>query len=138
MTVSSRLATRPDFLLFAEPDARGGPAIVNHWPIPDDQAWRQLIEKLDGFRRLGPDWDGQGADPVDPALVSAAIRLALELARDQVVPADRVLAGFEGAVSFEWIDRAYSIEVEVIGPHEAEMREVDPLSRTSKSGSIHW
>ena len=80
--------------------------------------WRRLADELLKIRGLGEDWDGQGAEAPSPALVD----WATSLAQSFPVPADRVVAGVDGTVLFEWYLPTGYLEVEVTAPTEAECR----------------
>ena len=143
MTISTDPELHPNFLIFRDGptlDVRipGHERLATNWDLPDSQAWQELIDKLHGFRVLKFDWDGQGADPPEPPSVDGAIQLALELSDKQTTPADRVLVGVNGAISFEWISFDHYVEIEVVELNKAEIRSVDPKERSVVSGFIHW
>jgi hypothetical protein len=86
--------------------------------------WKLLFEELLRIRNLKDDWDGEGSEAPHPALVDAAIALAKDLEADGHVPADRVIAGVNGTVYFEWYSPLEYREVEVTSPLDVESRRV--------------
>jgi hypothetical protein len=91
--------------------------------------WGRVLEELKSFRTLEDDWDGNGAVAPPPSLVDGAITLALSLRADLYVPPDRVVAGVNGSVFFEWHSQASYQEVEVTSPIMAEWRKVHRSSQ---------
>lgn len=104
------------------------------------RAWSPLMDELLRIRAFPDDWDGEGSEAPSYALVDGAITLALYLQAKGTSPADRVLAGVNGTIFFEWhLSNGY-LEIEVTSPKDAESRwvrkgadtaEVLPLSRLS-------
>jgi len=88
-------------------------------------SWKDCIEMLHSFRALEDDWDGGGALAPEASLLDGAINLAHSLRQNQIIPVDRVHVSADGTVIFEWFGngRAY-LEIEVIGRHQAEKREI--------------
>ena len=86
---------------------------------PSAKPWSTTMDHLLALRLLEDDWDGQGAEAPAPALVDAAISLALRLAANGVSEPDFAVAGVNGTVHFEW--KRDSIEIEVLAPDRAEM-----------------
>lgn len=87
-------------------------------------AWNDLIDALRAMRSLKDDWDGDGSVAPTSALIEGAIRLANGFKSDNHPPADRVLAGVNGTICFEWHKALGYEEVEVVSPCEAEQRKV--------------
>lgn len=86
------------------------------------RSWDQLVDDLLALRQLQDDWDGQGADAPDPAVVDSALKLALDFRAAAKHPADRVVAGVNGTVFFEWFAPTEYLEIEVVSPGTAEGR----------------
>jgi sulfur carrier protein ThiS len=96
------------------------------WPDPDEQAraetWHSLIDQLLRIRNLQDDWDGEGTEAPHPALVDRAITLAQYLQANGFPPAERVIAGVNGTIYFEWHTPLGYQEIEVLSPMDAECR----------------
>lgn len=87
-----------------------------------EAAWKGLVDDLLRFYQLKDDWDGQGTEAPDPATLAGALNLALALKATGGPPADRVIAGVNGTVYFEWyLPQGYQ-EIEVTSPLDAECR----------------
>jgi hypothetical protein len=93
----------------------------------DAGLWEPAVEALMGFRKLGDNWDGQGARGPSADLLASAIALAYLLSDQEVDPPSRVVPGPEGSIIFEWqyLDGTYA-EVEVIEPLYAEAMLIEP------------
>lgn len=92
-------------------------------------SWDELADDLLRLRSLGNDWDGQGAAAPHLSLVVAALRLLLSLrARPDMAVPDRVLAGVDGTIVFEWHTPLTHEEIEVVAPTIAEYRREDMTS----------
>lgn len=88
----------------------GGEAVV----LGDPPAWLESVlrRSLD-LLQLPPDWDGYGADPLDPSTVSAAMTiLAGTLRNDAPVPS--VVPTNRGGLQFEWHCGGIDLEVEIV------------------------
>lgn len=86
------------------------------------RTWEELLRDVDALRSLSPDWDGQGAEAPAEGVIDGASSLARGLEADAALPADRVIAGVNGTVFFEWHGPNGYVEIEVTGPGEAEGR----------------
>ncbi len=84
--------------------------------------WSDRIDDLLRVRNLADDWDGDGAVAPEAAVVDGAITLAQYLAALGTPPADRVHAGVNGTVYFEWHGVEGYREIEVTHPGAAECR----------------
>lgn len=91
-------------------------------PAGGGRSWDDLARDVDALRALAPDWDGQGADAPAAGALDGAAALARGLEADGAVPADRVIAGVNGTVFFEWHGPNGYVEIEVVGPARAEGR----------------
>jgi hypothetical protein len=100
------------------------PLLGTHTQVPT-QLWDGLIDRLLALRVLEDDWDGQGASAPDPGVIQFALRLAVQFRGAGKPPADRVLAGVNGTVFFEWHTPAAYTEIEVVAPGRAEGRRVN-------------
>jgi hypothetical protein len=103
--------SRPAFDLFVGPDG-----------VAARRTWDELLRDVDAFRTLSNDWDGQGAEAPETGVIDGAASLARGLEADAATPADRVIAGENGTVFFEWHGPNGYVEIEVTGPGEAEGR----------------
>src|SRR4051794_1952575 len=95
-------------------DERG--LLVSEVFTPPTRTWSQVIDDLLALRNLENDWDGQGAEAPNPALVDGAITLAQSLRTEGRRPADFAVAGVNGTVVFEWHDSSGYLEIEVTAP----------------------
>jgi hypothetical protein len=76
---------------------------------------------------LDDDWDGLGAKAPSHELVASAVGLAHLLNERGVNPPQRVVAGIEGSVIFEWqLPDGTHEEVEIVRPLYAEVMLVEP------------
>jgi hypothetical protein len=98
-----------------------GPAALHTDEAPA-HGWDRLIDELLRIRNLSDDWDGEGSEAPDPALVDGAITLAQTLQAGGDSPAERVLASVNGTIYFEWHTPLGYREVEVTSPLDAESR----------------
>jgi hypothetical protein len=98
-------------------------------------AWRRLIDELLRIRNLRDGWDGEGTPAPHPSLVDGAIRWAQDFKAIGVSPADRVIAGVNGTVYFEWHAPLYQ-EIEVTSPIDAEWRRVRKGSDLAEVGRL--
>jgi hypothetical protein len=64
-------------------------------PAHDRPSGSGLVERIESFADLGPNWDSYGAKPLDPALIERAKTVATLLGNLQAAP------GSDGSVSFE-------------------------------------
>ncbi len=93
---------------------------------PLEDRWSLLIDDLLAIRLLEHDWDGQGAAAPSHPIVDAAIRLAQKFSSMNEPVADRIVAGINGTVVFEWHDARGYHEIEVARPDGAEYSWVRP------------
>jgi hypothetical protein len=84
--------------------------------------WRQVLDELLRIRSLEDDWDGEGTEAPAAELVDGAVALAQDLAAHDWPAADRVIAGVNGTVYFEWHTPLGYQEIEVMSPTDAEYR----------------
>jgi hypothetical protein len=90
-----------------------------------------LIDELLRIRNLEDDWDGEGTEAPHPSLVDGAITLAQELKAAMYPPAERVIAGVNGTIYFEWHTPLGYQEIEVTSPLDAECRWVQKGSEAT-------
>jgi hypothetical protein len=92
--------------------------------------WESAIDQLLAMRGWEDDWDGQGATAPIPGAVDTALKIAIYLRSNAVLEPDRVVAGVNGTVFFEWFGKALFnlqsdyTEIEVTAPGQAEGRMV--------------
>lgn len=63
--------------------------------------YNRAFERLDQFANESPNWDGHGASPA-PESVVAGVRLLLESAIEQDLPAPSLVLTYSGSVSVVW------------------------------------
>ena len=105
-------------------------------PENSARGWARAVDELLRIRRLEDDWDGEGTEAPHPALVDGAITLAQALRGRAVAPPDRVHAGVNATVYFEWHRPIGYCEIEVTSPIEAESRFVRAGSLTTEVARI--
>lgn len=86
------------------------------------RSWTDVIDQLLSLRVLEDDWDGQGAEAPEPSVVDSALKLALRFRSTGMSPADRIVAGVNGTVFFEWFAPSQYLEIEVLAPGQVEGR----------------
>ncbi len=86
------------------------------------RAWSDCINELLDIRNFDDDWDGGGTERLDPTLVDSAINLALGFKGLGMPPADRVIAGVNRTLCFEWRSPQGFQELEISSPTDAEFR----------------
>lgn len=84
--------------------------------------WSDCINELLDIRNFDDDWDGGGTERLDPTLVDSAINLALSFKGNGMPPADRVTAGVNRTLFFEWRSLQGFQELEISSPADAEFR----------------
>ena len=87
-----------------------------------DNAWNAVNERLTAIRGLADNWDGQGAVALTAALVDAAEQAAISCRSLGDRPPDRVLAGVNGTVFFEWDSPDEYTEMEFVSLGRTEVR----------------
>lgn len=90
----------------------GGELVVE---IGDDPpAWVEpTVRSLRELLCLGPDWDTNGASPIDPKCVEAAFELAFDALRDDT-PVPSVVPTSRGGLQFEWHLGGVDLEIEFL------------------------
>ena len=68
-----------------------------------EEVWKSL-------GRLGHNWDGYGAAPLDPEMIFTAKKL---LGRLSDFPPPHIVPGSTGSIQFEWDARSRSLEIEI-------------------------
>ncbi len=89
---------------------------------PQSRDWSDCINELLDIRNFDDDWDGGGTGRLDPTLVDSAINLALSFKGHGMPPADRVIAGVNRTLFFEWRSPQGFQELEISSPADAEFR----------------
>lgn len=104
----------------------------------DDAEWTARIEELWRLRRLRYGWDGESAVAPPSELVDGALSLA-QILRDQREPApDRVVAGVNGTIAFEWFTPLGYREIEVDSPNSGSHRWVENNSKLCVANDLNW
>jgi hypothetical protein len=84
--------------------------------VPLDEAheegWRNVFAKLEEFRKLEDDWDGDGSLAPSPEIIEASIRLAKRLKETETPP--WVEPSVNGSMHFEWRTQESSHDIEVV------------------------
>jgi hypothetical protein len=115
--------TQPDYSFVRSLGAAGTPFTpFSGHEEASARSWHPLIDELLRIRNLQDDWDGEGTEAPHPALVDGAITLAQYLQANRTRPADRVIAGVNGTIYFEWHTPFGYQEIEVTSPINAECR----------------
>jgi hypothetical protein len=112
--------------------------LVSEPPLEAGFGWPSLIAEVVAFHHLEKDWDGQGAESPDPALVEGAIVLARRFQAEGQIPADRVTVGVNGTIFLSWHGTDGFREVEVVSPTEAEVRFVPSGSMVTDESVLTW
>lgn len=64
--------------------------------------WIEAIKKLQGFRDLADDWDGQGASPPLAPVIDCADSWLKRMRRHGLNPPARITPGVAGELYLEW------------------------------------
>lgn len=72
-------------------------------------------QELDRLGKLEPNWDAEGALPIDPAVIDAARTLISRLP-DNLASTPAVVPMRKGNLQFEWNDGRRSLELEIEDP----------------------
>lgn len=75
--------------------------------------WNDVLTEVRNMRYLQDDWDGDGSLAPSVEVVDSAIAYGSNLRQTYVDPPDRVIAGVNGTVIFEWsvVDRIRQCEI---------------------------
>ncbi len=115
-----------------------GVYFVNQSSSSDEAVWSERIADLLTIQALNDDWDGDGSVAPEKAVVDGAIRLAEILQRQTEEPPDRIVAGVNGTIFFEWHISIGYREIEVLSPTTAEDRYLPQDSRETIVTAIGW
>ena len=74
----------------------------------DNLERKQVIQKIESFRRLKQDWNGNGASPFSEKLITKALDLA-----KQLTPVPNVFPTARNSIQFEWETDNIYLELEV-------------------------
>lgn len=80
----------------------------------NEVGWRNVFAKLEEFRKLEDDWDGDGSLAPPPEIIEASIRLAKRLKSTE--PPPHVCPSVNGTMSFEWGTAERFRDIEVVSP----------------------
>ncbi|MBA4067591.1 MAG: hypothetical protein C0501_28580 [Isosphaera sp.] len=84
--------------------------------------WEAAVAKIDEFRALADDYDGQGARAPAPETIDAAAELVHGLTRAGVPSPTWVTPGVNGSVDLSWeFGGGVSVAVDVTEPDEADV-----------------
>jgi hypothetical protein len=104
----------------------------------DDGEWTARIVELREFRRLADEWDGESAIAPPTELVDGALALAQILRGQHELAPDRVVAGVNGTISFEWHTPLGYREIEVDSPNSGAHRWVESGSKVCVVNDLDW
>ena len=109
----------PESWAFIQPGASLPP-----WPTDETVAfaWSKSFDELHRIRDLRNDWDGEGSEAPPPGLVDGAVTLAQWLESEGTPSPERILAGQNGTIYFEWHSQSGYVEIEVTSARDAEYR----------------
>lgn len=134
----ARMADAARILMSETPTFKIPPIVEIVNGAADDGEWAARIVELREFRRLADGWDGESAIAPSTELVDGALALA-QILRDQHEPApDRVVAGVNGTISFEWHTPLGYREIEVDSPNSGAHRWVERGSKVCVVSDLHW
>lgn len=91
---------------------------------------------LDQAAALGPDWDGHGSPPVDPAVVRAVRAWGRAMPGWALAPAPAVVPLSSGGLQLEWHDGPRVLELEFEGPAAIHYLKWDPASGVEDEGTF--
>lgn len=76
--------------------------------------WKTVFAKLEEFRKLEDDWDGDGSLAPTAEIIDASIKLAERLKQTESPP--HVEPSVNGTMHFEWGTQEFSHDIEVVSP----------------------
>jgi hypothetical protein len=92
--------------------------------IVENALFAQILDKVNDFRCLKPNWDCDGADPLATELVDVALDWLVRN-RNLLRPPDNVIATPPGTICFEWHSHPRT-EIEIIDTNLGEIRRYRP------------
>ena len=96
------------------PMSRGSRATALHeLAFAGSGGWDKIIDDVLAISEYKDDWDGEGSLAPDPQVVVAAIKFAISSKNEKSPSPDRVIAGVNQSISFEWFDSASYTEFEL-------------------------
>jgi len=96
------------------PMSRGSRATALHeLAFAGSGGWDKIIDDVLAISEYKDDWDGEGSLAPDPQVVVAAIKFAISSKNEKSPSPDRVIAGVNQSISFEWFDGASYTEFEL-------------------------
>lgn len=105
---------------------------------PEISALRKRLEELQAIQTLEDDWDGEGSAAPDAALTNGAISLLRSLQDRGEQPPDRIVAGVNGTIYFEWRTPSGYREIEVESPTSAEDRWIPEGTNSVTVSAVLW
>jgi hypothetical protein len=92
-----------------------------HYVVPPERRWHvEVVQKLLGLTRLGPNWDGYGAPPTKWDAGMFALNV-LDQVMSERTPIPQVVPSSTGGVQLEWHERQMDIELHVDAPYACEL-----------------
>lgn len=71
---------------------------------------KEIVERIKSFRELKQNWDGYGAEPLEPSVIVAALHFVDLIGCS---PNIEVFPTALGTIQFEWENGIYHVETEV-------------------------
>ena len=71
---------------------------------------KEIVERIKSFHELRQNWDGYGAEPLDPSVIVAALHFVDLIGCS---PNIEVFPTALGTIQFEWENGIYYVETEV-------------------------
>ena len=88
----------------------------------EERAWFRCWQQLFEIKRLSEDWDGAGAEPIDPSITDSAADVLRRFKQEIQYPApSRIVPTPSGSVCIEWETETYYLEAEILEPYVLEM-----------------
>ena len=83
-------------------------ALLDSFPVSQyDASLADVLSEIEGYAKLGPDWDSEGASPIDPEstrLAAWLVKLVAHTARHQAISWQPPVVGpnADGGINLEW------------------------------------
>jgi hypothetical protein len=96
-----------------------------------------ILHQLDAIRELPQGWDSHGGDAIDAHIVSAAEKLAKDLARFPEIPRPLVCPTAAGGIQLEWESKDVYFEIHIEEAEEANCYFESQSPRSEKEFVFH-
>ena len=122
-TIKTRGATKFTSWSPSGAEPRGATVFTeSQWDDNIDCNWDGILDQIQSFYSLVDDWDGNDSAAPSREFIGSAMRLAYSLKHCSHPAPDRVVAGVNGTVSFEYAGSPW-LEIEVSSDDEARVYE---------------